>query len=66
VNPDSLAYLENMRVAQSRIYVGDVRWFVTSANGWVVRGPFETRAEAQDALDTIRELAFEEDAEDVA
>jgi hypothetical protein len=55
-----------MTTKQARIHLGDVRWFVTSANGWVVRGPFDTREQVKDALADIRRLAYEEHDEELA
>lgn len=64
MNQDSLNYLEHLRTAQARIHLGDVRWYVVAANGWVVRGPCDTRGEAEDKLDKIRRLAYEEHDEE--
>lgn len=64
MNRDGITHLEGMRVAQSRIAQGDVRWFVQTANGWVVRGPFDKRDDAHDALGEIRRLAWEEHEEE--
>lgn len=66
MNQEGLNYLDNLSVRQSRIHKGDVRWFVQSANGWVIRGPKDTRGEAQAELDEIRQLAWEEHEEEMA
>lgn len=62
---DQRQLVENLRTAQSRIYHGDVNWYVTNASGWVIRGPYETREEAREQLKDIQETAWAED-EDAA
>ena len=66
MNEEGLTHLENMTTKQARVHLGDVRWYVTTANNWVVRVPFDKRDEAKDALAEIRKQAFEEHDEDVA
>lgn len=56
-------HAENMRVAQSRIHAGDARYYIETANGYVVRGPFlagpEGREQAEQALEQRRQWAQE-------
>lgn len=56
-------HTDNMRVAQAHIHDGDARYYVQTANGYVVRGPFPTRETAEVALDNLRERVREELAE---
>lgn len=53
--------LDRLRVAHSRIYVGDMRWYIQNAAGHVVRGPFVVREEAEDSLMDLRLKAADDD-----
>ena len=55
-------YHDNLRVGQTRIYLGDTRWFVINHAEWIVKGPFNERAEAEAALERLREKQREEEA----
>lgn len=66
VNEEGINHLQNMSVRQSRIFKGDTRFYVQTANGWVVRGPFDKRDDARAALELIREQAWEEHDEELA
>jgi len=57
VSGPDLNHVANMKVAQAKIDAGDIRWYVTTANGYVVRGPFEKRSLAETNLKMIREWA---------
>jgi hypothetical protein len=59
-------HLDAMRVAQSRIHKGDCRFYVQTANGHVVAGPYSERAWAEEKLDEMRAGVLEELAEDPA
>ena len=63
--PD-LQYVDNMRVSQSYLGHETGYWYVTSANDWVVHGPFKTREQAQADLDKIRKEAYAEAAAEEA
>ena len=53
-------YLANMRVAQAKIHLGDVRWYVVNAANHVVKGPFEYKLRAELELQLIRHKARKE------
>ena len=63
--PD-LQHVEAMRVGQTKIHLGDPRWYVQTANNWVVRGPYEDKDEAVRNLQEIRDYAYEEAREEAA
>lgn len=52
-----LTHVENMRVAQAKIHLGDARWYVITANHAVVGGPYDRRSRADEKLGQIREQA---------
>ena len=49
-------HLANMRVAQAKIDEGDTKFYVTTANGHVVKGPFLERSEAEAELERLRQI----------
>jgi len=59
-----LLYVENLRVSQGKIHLGDPRWYVVNAAQQVVKGPFEKTGKAQDALEEIRRKAYAEAREE--
>ena len=61
--PD-LNHVANMRVAQAKIWAGDTRWYVVTANGYIVRGPHPERAESERHLTEIRQFAYDEAREE--
>lgn len=60
-----LQHVANMKVAQAKIHLGDVSWYVTTANNYIVRGPFLGREVAEANLLQIRQWAAEEAAEEL-
>lgn len=56
----TLQHVENMTVRQSRIHEGNTHWYIETANGYIVRGPYRERAQAEGALAQVRERAREE------
>lgn len=47
-----LAYLKNLRVHQ-----GDTNWYLSSASGYIVQGPFQEEQQALEAREQIRSTA---------
>lgn len=53
-------HTDAMRVSQAQIHAGDARYYIVTANGFVVRGPFPTRETAEVALENLRNRVAEE------
>lgn len=58
-----MAHVNAMQVRQAKIHLGDARYYVVTANGFVVRGPYERRKKAERSLEDLRRGVAEEMAE---